>query len=75
MQLFCFSRNVLETRYVDLPAVRVDVRFRSIINRIVSTTVDTKNMPMRRPDRMKTFFFNDDFTGVGPLQGKRGSNV
>ncbi len=48
----------------------------SILNKIANTIVDIRNIPVRIPNKMKTFFFSEDTAaGIGALQGNKGFNV
>jgi hypothetical protein len=58
-----------------LPVCIVTVLFFSILNKIVNTIVDISNIPVRTPNKIKTFFFNEATTGIGSLQGNKGFNV
>ncbi len=51
------------------------ILFFSLLNKIANTIVDISNIPVRTPNKIRTFFFNEETTGIGSLQGNKGFNV
>lgn len=58
-----------------LPGLIIAVLCFSMLYKTASITVDRRNVPVRIPNKIKTFFFTEDTTGLGSLQGNKGFNV
>lgn len=58
-----------------LPVFILNIFIFSILNKIANIIVDRRNIPVRTPNKINKFFFNEDTTGIGSLQGNKGFNV
>ena len=72
--IFFINVLVLAACYFNIIKPNFD-NYGEILNKIANTIVDISNIPVRTPNKIKTFFFNEDTTGIGSLQGNKGFNV